>query len=130
MKKNMLKFSIAAALTLILIAANDALAHTAVESTTTTTSTTGTTSQRRPETIVVRTEASQGPRRYTYTKSTTYVDEAGNPVSVEMVKSGLPVTVYYTREGDRMVATKVIVKKVVKTVPSSSSSVEEHKSST
>jgi hypothetical protein len=32
---------------------------------------------------------------------------------VETVKSGIPVTVYYTREGDRMNATKVIVRKAV-----------------
>lgn len=32
-------------------------------------------------------------------------------MSVETVKSGLPVTVHYTREGDGMIATKVIVRK-------------------
>jgi hypothetical protein len=30
---------------------------------------------------------------------------------VETVKSGLPVTVYYTRQGDRMIANKVVVRK-------------------
>ena len=35
--------------------------------------------------------------------------ENGAPVSVETVKSGLPVTVNFTREGDRMNAVKVIV---------------------
>jgi hypothetical protein len=48
---------------------------------------------------------------YSYTKSTTYVDETGAPVSIETVKSGLPVKVYYTREGDRMIANKVVVRK-------------------
>jgi len=52
---------------------------------------------------------------YNYTKSTTYVDETGAPVSVETVKSGLPVKVYYTRDGDRMVADKVVVRKTTTT---------------
>ena len=52
---------------------------------------------------------------YSSTKSTTYVDETGAPVSVETVKSGLPVTVYYTREGDRMIAEKVVVRKTTTT---------------
>ena len=48
---------------------------------------------------------------YSYTKTTTYVDENGNPVSTEIVKSGVPVTVYYLQDGTRMVATKVVVRK-------------------
>ncbi len=39
------------------------------------------------------------------------MDGKGKPVSVETVKSGVPVTVYFTREGDRMNATRVIVRK-------------------
>ena len=49
------------------------------------------------------------PVNYTYTKTTTYVDQSGNPVSVETVKSGLPVTVYYTQDGDKMIASRVVV---------------------
>ena len=48
---------------------------------------------------------------YEFTETTTYVDEAGNPVEIETVKSGVPVTVYYSKDGDKMVATKVVVKK-------------------
>ena len=54
---------------------------------------------------------SPDPIRYLYSTRTTYVDESGAPVSLETVKSGLPVTVYYTREGERMNAVKVIVHK-------------------
>jgi hypothetical protein len=43
------------------------------------------------------------------------VDENGNPVSVDVVKSGVPVTVYYTQDGDRMIASKVVVRKIVST---------------
>ncbi len=67
-----------------------------------------------PDIITVRgTDAT--PVTYHYTKSTTYVDEAGAPVSVETVKSGLPVTVYYTKSGDDMIASKVIVRKTTTT---------------
>ena len=78
---------------------------------TVTTETVGTVSEVGPDTIVVRSETSTSPTNYTYTKSTTYVDDMGVPVSMETVKSGLPVTVYYTQEGDRMVASKVVVRK-------------------
>ncbi|MCC6881640.1 MAG: hypothetical protein WBE58_23000 [Verrucomicrobiales bacterium] len=48
---------------------------------------------------------------YAYGETTTYVDEDGHPIAVTTVKSGLPVTIYYTRSGDTLVATKVIVRK-------------------
>lgn len=83
--------------------------------TVTTTETAGTISEVKPDTIVVRTETSSSPMNYTYTKSTTYVDDTGAPVSMETVKSGLPVTVYYSREGDRMIANKVVVRKTTTT---------------
>ncbi len=79
--------------------------------TSTTTETAGTISEFSPDTLEVRSETSSSPTHYSYTKSTTYVDDTGTPVSMETVKSGLPVTVYYTREGDRMVANKVVVRK-------------------
>jgi hypothetical protein len=79
--------------------------------TTTTTESVGTVSELSPDTLIIRSETSSSPVHYSYTKSTTYVDDMGNPVSIETVKSGLPVTVYYTREGDRMVANKVVVRK-------------------
>lgn len=82
--------------------------------TTTTTTAAGTISQFSPNTIVVRTESGV-PVGYTYSKTTTYVDENGNPVSIETVKSGLPVTVYYTNEGSKMVANKVVVRRTTAT---------------
>lgn len=83
--------------------------------TVTATETVGTVSEVSPDTIVVRSESNSSPINYTYTTSTTYVDDAGVPVSVETVKSGMPVTVHYTQEGDRMVATKVVVRKTMTT---------------
>jgi hypothetical protein len=75
----------------------------------------GTISEVSPDTLVIHSETSSSPTNYTYTKSTTYVDDAGVPVSIETVKSGMPVTVHYTQEGDRMVATKVVVRKTMTT---------------
>ena len=89
--------------------------HTDVTVKTVTTETVGTISEVSPDTLVVRTETSTSPTKYTYTKSTTYVDDTGNPVSMETVKSGLPVTVYYTQEGDQMIANKVVVRKTMTT---------------
>ena len=104
-----------------------ASAQTSVTSTTTTA---GTISEFSPDTIVVRTESSPEPIRYTYSKTTTYVDETGAPVPMEMVKSGLPVTVHYVKQGDRMVANKVIVRKRTTTSTSSSPAVQEKRTTT
>jgi CRISPR/Cas system-associated exonuclease Cas4 (RecB family) len=95
------------------------VAQTAVESTTTTKTITsaGTISEFSPATFVIKTATSPEPVRYTYTKTTTYVDETGKPVSMAIVKSGLPVTVFYIMDGDRMVASKVIVRKAVAVIP-------------
>jgi hypothetical protein len=79
--------------------------------------TVGTISELSPDTIIVRSATAPEPIRYSYTKTTTYVDEAGNPISMETVKSGLPVTVYYAKEGDRMIARKVIVRKTLPAAP-------------
>jgi hypothetical protein len=103
----------------VMLLATDALAQSAVKETTTTTTTTstGTISQFGPGTIVVKTTTSSDPISYSYTKTTTYVDEAGRPVSVETVTAGLPVTVYYDRDGNKMVATKVVVTRAVPADP-------------
>ncbi|MEP6668572.1 MAG: hypothetical protein ABJF10_05430 [Chthoniobacter sp.] len=105
----------AAALGLTLITANLTFAQTTVQETTTTNSA-GTISEFGPETIVIRSTAAAEPLRYTYSKTTTYVDENGAPVSMETVKSGLPVTVYYTKVGDRLIASRVIVKRTAAVV--------------
>jgi len=86
-----------------------------VNTSTTTTESAGTITEFSPDSIVIRSETSSSPMHYSYTKSTTYVDDTGAPVSIETVKSGLPVTVYYTLEGDRMIANKVVVRKTTTT---------------
>jgi len=112
----------------MLITANSTLvAQTSVESTTTTSA--GTISTFSPDAIAIRTTTTSAPVSYSYTKSTTYVDESGAPVSMELVKSGLPVTVYYSINGERMIASKVIVRKVVTEAPSAPV-IEEKKTTT
>jgi hypothetical protein len=60
------------------------------------------------ETVVVQSETA-APVRYSVTRETTFVDEAGVPVAVERIRRGVPVTVQYIREGDRSLASRVIV---------------------
>lgn len=104
-----------------------AVAEETVATTTTSTNTIGTVTEFSPDTIVIRSETAPAPIRYSYTKTTTYVDEAGAPVSIETVKSGLPVTVYYVKQGDRMIANKVVVRK---TTTAPRAVIEEKKTTT
>jgi len=108
--KNTIRKSVAAAiLGALLFTGNITTAQ--VGTTVTTTTSSGTIDQFSPDTLVVRSTTAANPVSYTYSKTTTYVDENGNPVSMETVRSGLPVTVYYDSEDGRMVANKVVVRK-------------------
>ncbi|HJX98024.1 MAG TPA: hypothetical protein VJ281_04045 [Chthoniobacterales bacterium] len=49
------------------------------------------------------------PVRYYYTKDTTILDPAGQTVTWSAVRPDLPATVYYVREGDRMIVRKVVL---------------------
>jgi len=135
MKNSIPHFARTSIVAAILCASLPAFAQTAVTTTSTTTSA-GTISEFSPTVMMIKTETAPEPVRYTYTKSTTYVDESGNPVSIETVKSGAPVTVYYSKDGDNMVATKVIVRKAVSTTttavpaPVEGTSVEKKTSTT
>ncbi len=127
MKKNLTQYLGALAIGLTLTSA--AVAQTVVKETTTTNAA-GTISEFSPETIVIRSETSPEPMRYSYTKTTTYVDEAGAPVTMETVKSGLPVTVYYTKVGDRMVANRVVVRKTTVVTPAAPAIIEKKTTTT
>lgn len=121
----------AAIASLLLTITSATYAQTAVETTTTTTNAGGVISEFGSDIIVLKTETAPEPIRYTYTTKTVYVDETGAPVTMTTVKSGLPVTVYYTKVGDKMVASKVVVKKtVVKTAAPVAPVIEEKKTTT
>jgi len=107
-----------------------AFAQATVQTTTTTTNTAGTISEFSPDTIVIRSESAPEPIRYAYSKTTTYVDETGAPVTMETVKSGLPVTVYYTKVGDQLVANRVVVRKTTVTTPSAPAVIEKKTTTT
>jgi hypothetical protein len=83
--------------------------------TTMTTTSSGTVSEWKPNSVAVKVDTSAAPIQYTFTRTTSYVDQYGNPVSVETIRSGAPVTVYYERQGDALVADKVIVRRSVTT---------------
>jgi hypothetical protein len=84
------------------------------ETTTTTTApleVTGTVTEWAPDTVIVREKDVAEPVRYGFAKSVEYVDEAGNPVRREIIRSGVPVRMRYIREGDRMLVDRVIVQR-------------------
>ena len=113
----MKRYLIALAILGLTVGSATSQAQTTVQTQTTTTNSAGTISEFGPETIVIRSETAPEPIRYSYTKQTTYVDETGAPVTLETVKSGLPVTVYYSKVGDRMVANRVVVRKTTTVTP-------------
>jgi hypothetical protein len=78
-----------------------------------TTSSTGTIATYTPDSdyITFRTTADAAPVRYYYTKDTTILDPAGQTVTWSAVRPDLPATVYYVREGDRMVVRKIVLSK-------------------
>lgn len=61
------------------------------------------------ETMVVKSEASTSPLRYSVTKQTTIVDETGAPVAIDRISPGSQLSIQYTGSGDRLVASRVVV---------------------
>jgi hypothetical protein len=88
----------------------DAATGTAVTEASTTTST-GTISTYTPGTdyITFRTSTEAAPARYYYSKDTTILDPEGHVVTWSAVRPDLPATVYYVREGDRMLVRKIVL---------------------
>jgi hypothetical protein len=72
----------------------------------------GTVTQYEPvnQILEVRRGPSVAPMTYSVTQATTFVDETGQPVPAERIASGVPITVHYMRQGDRMTATRVVVR--------------------
>jgi len=91
----------------------DAAAGTAVTETTSTTSETGTIATYSPGTdyITFRAGTTGAPVRYYYTNDSHVFDPEGHPVSWSVIRPDIPATVYYVREGDRMIVRKVVLTK-------------------
>ena len=94
------------------VTTKDAAAGTTTTETSTTTST-GTISTYTPGTdyITFRTSTEAAPARYYYSKDTTILDPEGHTVTWSAVRPDLPATVYYVRDGDRMVVRKIMLSK-------------------
>jgi hypothetical protein len=59
-------------------------------------------------TLEVRTTTG-APSHYRYSKTTRWVDDDGNVVTREAIRTGLPVSVYYTKAADDLMVSKVVV---------------------
>ena len=94
------------------VTTKDAAAGTTTTETSTATST-GTISTYTPGTdyITFRTSTDAAPVRYYYSKDTTILDPEGQTVTWSAVRPDLPATVYYTRDGERMVVRKIVLTK-------------------
>lgn len=108
----------AVALALGAMSAAPVLADMEKTTTTTTEKTTtyqGTVSEVNPSssTIILRSESASAPTTYTYNKETIFTDDTGKVVTYDAIKDS-PVTVTYTRDGDRMIVTKVTKNPTVK----------------
>ena len=77
-------------------------------------------------TITLRSETATAPTKYTFTKETVFADPQGHVVSYDAIRNA-PVTVYYTRDGDRMVVSKVVTTKPVVTEHRESTTTETHR---
>jgi hypothetical protein len=62
------------------------------------------------ETMVIRSETGTSPLRYSVTKQTTIVDETGAPVAIDRISPGSQLSIQYTGSGDRLVASRVVVR--------------------
>lgn len=68
------------------------------------------------ETVVIRSETNPAPLRYVVTKQTTIVDEAGAVLAVEKIPVGSQMVVHYTGTGDRLVASRIVVRNLPVTI--------------
>jgi len=75
----------------------------------------GTISSFEPDSFVIRSDTAPEPLTYSYGKTMQYVDEAGNVITRESITPGAPVTVHYVREGNRLLADRIVVHKTITT---------------
>jgi hypothetical protein len=63
--------------------------------------------------MTVRTSTSTQPALFYYTPQTVVVDPTGATVQLSALRPDMPVSYTYTKEGDRMVVTKVTLQKPI-----------------
>jgi hypothetical protein len=85
---------------------------TFTETSSTTTSAAGTITTYTPGSDYIMFRGTTGaPVRYYYGKDTTILDPEGRTVTWSAVRPDLPATVYYVKEGDRMIVRKIVLSK-------------------
>ena len=86
--------------------------------TSSTTTSTGTITAYTPDSdyISFRSTTDTAPVKYYYTKDTTILDPTGRTVTWSAIRPDLPATVYYVREGDRMLVRKIVLTKPATTI--------------
>src|ERR1700737_4406883 len=90
---------------------NPVTGTTTTESSTTTSQGTITAYTPGSDYITFRSTTEAAPVKYYYTKSTTILDPEGRTVTWSAVRPDLPATVYYVKQGDRIVASKIVLAK-------------------
>lgn len=78
-----------------------------------------------PDMMVMEAASGTEPVPYTRTTRTVFVDETGATVPVESFRSGVPVTVHYSQDGERLVAERVVVQRRALVTPSTTTTVVE-----
>jgi hypothetical protein len=72
---------------------------------------TGTLAEWRADSVIILGKDTAAPVRLSFAKKVEYVDAAGKRVRRDVITPGVPVTMRYTREGDRMLVDRVIVQR-------------------
>lgn len=107
----------------------DAATGTVVTEKTTTTDTSGTITEYTPGSayFTMRAGTTGAPARFYYTNDAHVFDPEGHPLSWSVVRPDIPATVYYVREGDRMIVRKVVLRKpaVVEKVTTTTTTTEQ-----
>lgn len=93
----------------------DAATGTVVTEKTTTTDASGIITEYRPggDYFTLRAGTTGAPARFYYTNDAHVFDPEGHPLSWQVMRPDIPATVYYVREGDRMIVRKVVLRKPV-----------------
>jgi hypothetical protein len=93
----------------------DAATGTVVTEKTTTVDRSGTITEYRPggDYFTLRAGTTGAPARFYYTNDAHVFDPEGHPLSWSVMRPDIPATVYYVREGDRMIVRKVVLSKPV-----------------
>ncbi|HSI12269.1 MAG TPA: hypothetical protein VK961_09510 [Chthoniobacter sp.] len=83
----------------------------------------GTVTEYAPDRVIIRQREGVAPVPYGFARQVEYVDEAGAPVTREVITRDTPVTVRYVQEGDRMLVNRVVVHRRVVAAPATTATV-------